>query len=154
MPLPHMHGYVPSRAPTAHSIIASIRSRSGRDRFVSLPENLEFLQYYLSGQQEHALKQMVMGSKTGIFSFGFSTFMSKLMKEFNSMCEATNPHVNYTNYSSSSHSENRLVSRSGIYKVWDVNARIHICFFVQALSTLVSPIYNDNASSHSGNILT
>lgn len=27
----------------------------------------------------------------------------------------------------------------------------YICLFVQALSTLVSPIYNDNASSHSGN---
>lgn len=126
VPLPHMHGYVPSRAPTAHSIIASIRSRSGRDRFVSLPENFEFLQYLIIRAAGTCPQAVGYGFKEWNFNFGFSTLMSKLMKEFNSMCEVTNPHVHYTNYSSSSHSENRLVSRSGIYKVWDVNARIHM----------------------------
>lgn len=38
VPLPHMHGYVPSKNPTAQRIIAAISTNNGTDLFVSLPE--------------------------------------------------------------------------------------------------------------------
>lgn len=43
VPLPHIQGYVPSKALTAHKIIAAMRINNGNDRFVSLPENHKYI---------------------------------------------------------------------------------------------------------------
>lgn len=43
MPLPHMHGYVPSRAPMAQRMMALINISRGMDLFVNFPEKFILL---------------------------------------------------------------------------------------------------------------